>query len=197
MLKKLLSIILMGTILAGMLLGCEKEETKISPAVTVEKEEILEEQKSIDDTIVDNKKTILNGNEWNIINRPKGDYALKFSASTIINNDGEECLRVEYSVKNISFDAYGKDPQPGLEYLKNACHVDMGDKYSFHVIDNNGNILNVCTSWTNDEVILSNPVYIGTIGNFAQTFNINNNVDMSYIKILFLATGSEFELPVN
>lgn len=192
--RKLLIAIIIGVTITGVI-GCQSKNVKeyIEDKGITQEEQTEENQ---EETI--REYNVLNGEEWNTINRPNGDYALKFSASMIDTYNNGRCLRVEYSVNNISFDTFnGAEPQEGFERYKNACEINMYDKSSMQVIDNNGNVLNPCSNGYNDEIILSETVYIGTIGNFAQTFFVNDNVDMSKIKILFIPVMTEFEVSVN
>lgn len=201
--KKLLSIILIAT-LGLSLTACDnkpKEQDKeTSNKTEISKEEIIPEDKEVEEEQNDEKKNgantkELDGNIENILNRPLGDYSLKFTATIVNNQDYGNVLRIAYDVNNISFNGSFED-MFGNEY-SGACMIDLGYDSYIKVVDKEGNVLNPCGTGYEDEVIVSEPVYIGTIGHFAQTFFINEGIEMNDIEILFKIPDDNYKFNVK
>ena len=195
--KKALISLLLGVTLVGSLVGCGSKPV-VEPVTEQTQEEKVEENKLTkeDNDIQENKEEVLDGTVENIIHRPLGDYSLKFSAEIINNRDYGNVLKISYDVKNISFTAEYKDEYGNVTTFP-FCHLDIADSTSFRIIDNDGNVLNPCSSGYENEIIFAEDVYQGTTGHFAHTFFINENIDMSNITILFIPTMTKFNVTVN
>lgn len=191
--KKFVEVFLVVITILCVLIGCENKNIKEEKNTqeSIEKENSVKEESKVV------KEEMLDGSQVNVINRPNGDYSLQFGATIINNKDYGNVLRLTYRVSNISFVAEFKDEQGNITETKEVCCVDAYDKNAIQVIDSSGNVLNPWTSGYEDEIIAANEVYIGTTGNFAQTYHINDNVDMSNITILFVPTMTKFNVNIT